>query len=417
MHEGSQGHAPIDSGPARRRAVGVVHVLQKAGYRALLAGGCVRDELLGLHPTDYDIATDATPEQISGLFRSTAHVGAHFGVVIVRTGEGSGVEVATFRRDGPYSDFRHPDRVEFATEAEDAGRRDFTINALFLDPLASEDAPSLQGRVVDHVGGVADLRAGLVRAVGRAEDRLREDHLRALRAVRFAARFGYDIEAETMRAIREHAGQLKGVSVERIGQEVRRMLAHPSRARAAQLAVELGMEAPIFGRAVEHKLVRLSGLPAQAPFEWALAAWIIDRDGDGADIAPYRRALCLSNDESRLVGAIVEITGLFEGEWEALGVAGQKRTASREGFEGAVAVLSAHAPAAAADVRARVEELSLTPGGIAPMPLLTGDGLIGMGFAPGPRFASVLHEVYDAQLDGRISDLEGAMTLAQKLMP
>ncbi|MCA9272229.1 MAG: hypothetical protein KDA31_04200 [Phycisphaerales bacterium] len=410
-HEG-----PLDPALARSHAVDVVRTLQKAGHRALLAGGCVRDELLGLHPTDYDVATDAKPEQIGELFRSTAHVGAHFGVVIVRTGKGEGVEVATFRRDGDYSDNRRPDSVEFASEEEDAQRRDFTINALFLDPLAAEDAPAIHGHVVDYVGGLADLSARIIRAVGHAEDRLREDHLRALRAVRFAARLGYEIEHDTARAIREHAGQLRGVSVERIGHELRRMLSHPNRARAAQLIVELGMEAPIFGEHIEHALVRLSRLKPESPFEWALAAWILDRQGAGAKIAPYRRALCLSNDESAAIASIIEIVGIMSGAWEALGVAGQKRLASREGFEGALAVFDAEDSSSAMMVRGRVAELADTPGGLAPEPLIGGDELIEMGFQPGPFFASVLRDVYDAQLDGRISDLEGAKSLAQKLL-
>lgn len=407
---------PQDPELARRQAVEVVRTLQSAGYRALFAGGCVRDEILGLHPTDYDVATDARPEQIAELFRSTAHVGAHFGVVIVRTGKGEGVEVATFRRDGDYSDNRRPDSVEFATETEDAKRRDFTINALFLDPLASEDAPTIHGHVVDHVGGLDDLKAGIVRAVGKAEDRLREDHLRALRAVRFAARLGYDIESDTAKAIREHAGQLRGVSVERIGHELRRMLAHPNRAQAARMIIELGMEAPIFGSQIEHALRRLTRLLPGAPFEWALAAWILDREGAAAKVASYRKALSLSNDESSLIASIIEIVGVLGGAWEALGVAGQKRLASREGFDGALAVFEAEDSSSAMMVRGRVEELADTPGGLAPDPLIGGDELISMGFQPGPQFAGVLQAVYDAQLEGRISDLDGARALAQKLL-
>jgi len=407
---------PIDPAQARARAVEVVRTLQKAGHRALLAGGCVRDEILGLHPTDYDVATDARPEQIGALFRSTAHVGAHFGVVIVRTGEGAGVEVATFRRDGNYSDNRRPDSVEFAGEAEDANRRDFTINALFLDPLAAEDAPTIHGHIVDHVGGLADLSAHLIRAVGKAEDRLREDHLRALRAVRFAARLGYEIEPETARAIKEHAGALTGVSVERIGQELRRMLAHPSRARAAELIIQLGMQVPIFGGAPEHALTRLAGLPDSASFETALAAWIIDREGDRAKVASYRKALCLSNDESALVGSIIEIASVLAGQWEALGVAGQKRLASRDGFAEALEVITAHNAGEAMVIREHVQNLSTTLGGIAPEPLIGGDGLIDLGFQPGPRFSAVLREIYDAQLEGRISDLEGAKEMARKLL-
>ena len=407
---------PIDPAQARARAVEVVRTLQKAGHRALFAGGCVRDEILGLHPTDYDVATDARPEQIGALFRSTAHVGAHFGVVIVRTGEGAGVEVATFRRDGNYSDNRRPDSVEFAGETEDAQRRDFTINALFLDPLAAADAPTIHGHVVDHVGGLADLNAHLIRAVGKAEDRLREDHLRALRAVRFAARLGYEIEPDTARAIREHAGALTGVSVERIGQELRRMLAHPSRVRAAELIIQLGMQDPIFGDAPEHKLIRLAGLHDSASFETALAAWIIDRAGDAASVAPYRKALCLSNDESALVGSIIEIAAVLTGQWEALGVAGQKRLASRLGFAEALEVIQAHDAGEAIVIREHVQELSTICGGISPEPFIGGDGLIALGFQPGPRFSAVLREIYDAQLEGRISDLEGAKEMARKLL-
>jgi len=416
LAHGGQHDEHTNPAEARKQAVEVVRTLQNAGHRALLAGGCVRDEILGLHPTDYDIATDAKPDEIGALFRSTAHVGAHFGVVIVRTGKSEGVEVATFRRDGDYTDNRRPDSVEFATETEDAKRRDFTINALFLDPLASEDAPTIHGHVVDHVGGLPDLKAGIIRAVGKPEDRLREDHLRALRAVRFAARLGYEIEPETAKAIREHAGHLGGVSVERIGHELRRMLAHPSRAEAARLIIELGMEAPIFGDQIEHPLIRLSRLAPEAPFEWALAAWILDRQGQSAKIAPYRRALCLSNDESALVASVIEITGILAGQWEALGVAAQKRLASQGGFDGALAVLAADDSSSAMMVQGRVEELTHTPGGLAPVPFLGGDTLIEMGHQPGPQFAGVLREVYDAQLEGRISDVTDARALAQKLL-
>lgn len=414
-HAGPPGSAP-DPDRARSRAAEIVRTLQSAGHRALFAGGCVRDELLGLHPTDYDVATDATPQRLSELFRSTAHVGAHFGVVIVRAGPGPGVEVATFRKDGPYTDHRRPDSVEFATEAEDARRRDFTINALFLDPLAAADAPTIHGHIVDHVGGLADLRAGLVRAVGLPEDRLREDHLRALRAVRFAARLGYDIEPETARAIREHAGHLSGVSVERIGQELRRMLAHPTRARAAELIADLAMEAPIFGKALPHPRPRLSGLAPAATFEEALAAWILDREGEAARVAPYRKALCLSNDESRLIGDILDVHTRLLRDWPAMGVAPRKRLATRGGFAGALALLGSLDPAAATQIRAQIADLAATHGGLAPEPLLTGDDLVSLGHTPGPAFAVVLREVYDAQLEGRIADPAQARALAEKIL-
>ena len=217
---------------ARGTAASIVRRLREAGHVAYFAGGCVRDELLGLDPVDYDVATDARPDAIQAMFRKTAAVGASFGVVLVKEAGGV-VEVATFRSDGPYSDSRRPDRVEFADAAHDAQRRDFTINALFLDPLAAEDSASIHGHVIDHVGGMADLRARVIRAVGDPERRLAEDHLRALRAVRFAARFGFAIEQGTASAIREHASDLEGVSRERVGDELRRMFLAETRAEAA----------------------------------------------------------------------------------------------------------------------------------------------------------------------------------------
>ena len=212
--------------PGREAAVSIVRQLRARGRVAYLAGGCVRDELLGLVPKDYDVATDASPDEVRRLFRRSGLVGAAFGVVLVRQ-SGVAVEVATFREDGPYSDQRRPDRGVCSTPEADARRRDFTINALFRDPLAEGG-----DGIIDHVGGVADLRAGVIRAVGDASARLAEDHLRGLRAVRFAARLGFEIEPVTRGAIAADAAALRGVSPERIGEEMRRMLGHPSRGRA-----------------------------------------------------------------------------------------------------------------------------------------------------------------------------------------
>ena len=404
-----------DPAQVRRCAVGVARTLQHAGHAALFAGGCVRDEILGLFPTDYDIATDATPEQIGRLFRSTAHVGAHFGVVIVRTGVGTSVEVATFRRDGTYSDNRRPDSVEFADDVADANRRDFTVNALFLDPLASEDSPGIHGHIVDHVGGLADIQQKLIRAVGRAEDRLAEDHLRALRAVRFAARLGYEIHGDTKEAIKEHAGDLAGVSAERVGQELRRMLGVPSRASAASMLAELGLEAAIFGSGSEVK-IRLGRLAGDVSFEHAMAAWIIDRDGFEPVLGVYRRALCLSNDEHSRIGQIIQAAGRLESDWLSAPVAAQKRLAAKDSFEEALACVEAADLGLAGLIRARFEELAKTPSGIRPEPMLDGNGLIQMGFLAGPAFGGVLAAVYDAQLEDRISDPEGAKAMAQKLL-
>jgi poly(A) polymerase len=228
---------------ARAAAEAVVRALRRKGHEAYFAGGCVRDELLGLHPTDFDVATDATPPVVRSLFRGTHEVGEAFGVLLVPQ-DACVIEVATFRAEGAYSDSRRPDSVRFSTPADDAARRDFTINALFLDPLAPAEAGSgAAGRVIDLVGGLADLRAGVLRAVGDPDARLTEDHLRALRAVRFASRLGFEIEPATASAIARHAAELRGVSRERIGQEVRRMLTHPARARAAAIMQQLGLDA------------------------------------------------------------------------------------------------------------------------------------------------------------------------------
>ena len=179
--------------PCRREdAARVVEELRAGGHVAYFAGGCVRDMLLGLEPKDFDVATDAPPERVRKLFRNSQAVGAAFGVILVRTG-GSSVEVATFRSDGAYLDGRHPEHVRFTTAEEDARRRDFTINGLFFDPIS--------GDVIDYVGGREDLAARWIRAIGEPGARFAEDHLRMLRAIRFAARFDFAIEANTAAAI------------------------------------------------------------------------------------------------------------------------------------------------------------------------------------------------------------------------
>src|SRR5213595_1577127 len=187
---------------SREDAGEIVKRLRAAGHVAYLAGGCVRDLLLGLEPKDYDVATDAPPERVRKLFNNTQAVGAAFGVILVRLG-GSQIEVATFRTDVSYEDGRHPTEVRFSSAEEDAQRRDFTINGLFLDPI--------DDRVIDFVGGQEDLKARILRAIGEPNHRFEEDHLRLLRAVRFASRFGLTIEPETAEAIRRHAEHLKRI--------------------------------------------------------------------------------------------------------------------------------------------------------------------------------------------------------------
>ena len=196
---------------ARAAAVSLARRLKEAGYVALFAGGCVRDRLLGKDPKDYDIATSATPAQVMRVFPGSNEVGAHFGVVIAKT-KGHHVEIATFRTDGSYHDGRRPASVTFSTPEEDAKRRDFTINGLFEDPES--------GEVIDHVGGRADLAAGVLRAIGDPAARFAEDSLRLMRAVRFAVTLGFDIEPATWAAMVDHADGLQRISPERIRDEL-----------------------------------------------------------------------------------------------------------------------------------------------------------------------------------------------------
>ncbi len=435
---------------ARQVALAIVRSLRSAGHTAFFAGGCVRDELLGLSPTDYDVATDATPDRISALFRRTNEVGAAFGVVLVTLGPQEGlaaaatVEVATFRSEGPYTDRRRPDRVSFSDPRADALRRDFTINALFLDPEGDGPLPPViadvatvphpvpgMGRIIDLVGGVEDVRRRLLRAVGEPDARLAEDHLRALRAVRLAARLGFAIDPPTASAIRRHARELLGVSRERIGDELRRILAHPTRAAAIELLQSLELDAPVLAEAhsaSEPRILRLvSSGPGQAAAEplhsslgLALAAWALDRglrpDPQAIEsvVARWRDALCLSNDESQAFREVLHAYRHLCTGWLSDRVPAQKR-AVRSGFEGGLVLLGITHPAAAAQVATRLEELRATPSGLRPAPLVTGDDLVAAGYKPGPAFKGVLERVYDAQLEDRIQTREQGMELAHTL--
>lgn len=394
--------------------------LQAEGHVAYFAGGCVRDELLGLHPSDYDVATDAKPERIRRLFRRTSEVGVAFGVVLVRD-LGTTIEVATFRSDGPYSDKRRPDSVKFSDARSDAARRDFTINALFLDPQLPPDPgeADIAGRVIDFVGGVADLRAGIVRAVGDPEHRLGEDHLRALRAVRFAARLGFEIELRTFAAMRAHASDLVGVSRERIGEELRRILTHPSRVRAARLLVDADLDGPVFNEpTLDRPTPVLESLPPESEFALCLGALMIDRHGlEGATdsvVRRWRSSLVLSNEERDGLAGALELARAVSAGWATAGIAQQKRWAGSSYFKGCCLLLSQQ-PVLVGRIESDLAGLEQSWGGIKPGPLVTGDDLIARGFQPGPGFGGLLAGVYDAQLEGRIKTSAEALALAREL--
>lgn len=406
----------------RNAARKIVRDLRDAGHRAYFAGGCVRDELLGLEPTDYDIATDATPQQIAALFSRTTLVGAAFGVALVSIASNT-IEVATFRSDGCYSDRRRPDSVTFSDPKADARRRDFTINALFLDPEAKPDpndqALNANGHIIDFVGGVKDLRDRVLRAVGDPEARLAEDHLRALRAVRFAARLALALEPATAQAIRAHASQLVGVSRERIGAEMRRVLAHPTRSLGVRLLAQLDLDSPVFGEPTHKQPTPLlDALPEKAEFPVALAALAIDRHGPDlqveALVARWRAALMLSNAERDDLGDVLALTRSLRNDWPSAPVARRKRWASSPHFGWAALLLRDHAPAIDQILR-DVQALRATPGGLAPDPLVDGQVLLDAGVRPGPAFGRILTALYDLQLEGHIRTRAQAIAKALEL--
>ncbi len=392
---------------AREAATDVARRLIAEGFTAYFAGGCVRDDLLGLEPIDFDLATDAHPHDIARIFRSARSVGESFGVMLVRS-LGRATEVATFRTDGKYEDGRRPSEVRFASAAEDAGRRDFTINGLFQHPLTKE--------VVDFVQGQSDLKAGVLRAIGDPGARLNEDRLRTLRAARFAARFSLRVDPSTASAIANAACDLTGVSRERIGGELRRMLSHETRARAIELIEEWGLDAPALRESNSTGLLtRVAALPSDASFATALAAWRFDRAARPGAGAPsqWRDPINLSARESSDLDAICAIVERLRGEWSTLSVAAQKRLAARATFAPALAVVGGENPAQCKVVSERVAVLAAEHGGLEPIPLVTGGDLIALGCTPGPRFKAILDALYDRQLEGVITEREQAQGVAR----
>jgi poly(A) polymerase len=412
--------------PAKEReaALAIVRRLRDAGHVAYFAGGCVRDELLGREPHDYDVVTDATPERIAQLLPGrTSHVGAHFGVVIARE-QGRMIEVATFRTDGSYTDRRRPDSVIFSTPEQDARRRDFTVNAIFLDPLATPDESGLRGAVIDYVGGTADVKQKVIRAVGDPDQRLAEDDLRALRAARFAAKLSFSIDPATAQAIRRHASSLSGISRERIGDEFRMMMEHPSRAAAAGHVRALALEGPALLLASRDgdAFPLLASLAPDASCEQAFAAYAIDlgvpaTERGGVELAStWRKALCLSNEEQAALKFIFSHVEILESRFFDLGVAAQKRLGAKWRFDDAIALVERRHPSLGERLRARLGELNAHAGGIGVAPLVNGDDLIALGMPPGPKFKKVLDHLYDEQLEGRLTTVEAARALARTFM-
>ena len=410
-----------DHAAQRRFAVDVLEKLRAAGHTAYWAGGCVRDELLGLIPKDYDVATSARPEQVRDLFgkRRTLAVGAAFGViVVVGPREAGTVEVATFRRDADYSDGRRPDAVVFTDAEEDARRRDFTMNALFYDPTRRQ--------VIDYVGGRDDLERKLVRAVGDARLRFQEDKLRMLRGVRMASTFGFALDGDTRAAIEAAAHEILVVSPERIAQEVRGMFNKRGAATAVGLLLALGLARAILPEfhelSAEHQslgLAVLELLDRHAVFDPAvvLAALLFQTPEAAATANAVLRRWRMSNDEREqvvwLVKNIAALEGAAEKKWSAL----QPLLAHEWGGH---LVTLAEARAAATeqplnDVKYCREKLGLPRGELDPPPLVTGDDLVRHGLKPGREFAGLLQAARSAQLDGEVRTAAEAIALVDRL--
>jgi poly(A) polymerase len=434
----------------REFAIHVVRMLRQAGHEALWAGGCVRDEQLGLVPKDYDVATSARPEQVQALFSRTIAVGASFGVIEVLERGKLNIQVATFRTDGVYLDGRRPERVVYCSAEEDAKRRDFTINGMFFDPI--------DNRLIDYVNGQVDLRAKLLRAIGDPVERFKEDRLRILRGVRLAARFELTIEPRTTEAMQHMASQLNdGVSAERIAEELRKILVDRHRARGMQLFMEMGLAAVVM-----PELVPMSGLPQGRPGEaggdlWDHVLGVLDRLGDKPSFPLAMAALLhdvgkprtvgrtpdrytfyghehvgrrladeialrlkLSNEERERIAWLVE-------KHQILADAPRMRPAKLKVLlvhKGIDELLALHRADALASGRS-VDHVEFAEqkrrewaekGELDPAPLITGQDLIEMGIEQGPIYKKLLDKVREAQLDGLITTREQAIEYVRRAL-
>ena len=450
-------------------AISIARTLHDQGYQAYLVGGCVRDLLLGREPGDYDIATDATPEQVMRIFPQTYAVGAQFGVVLVPMAKdpsvtsvvdqadvnhgrhrGKTVEVATFRSDIGYSDGRHPDQVRFSKDPrQDVQRRDFTINGLLLDPLKNE--------VLDFVGGRKDLDAGIIRAIGEPELRFAEDKLRMLRAVRFAARFGYSIEPQTSAAIQKLAPQIHHVSRERVRDELTKMLTEGQARRAFLLLDETGLlhellpeieamkgieQPPQFhpeGDVFVHTLLLLEKLPHPCPATLGWGALLHDVGKPPTfRVAPDRirfdghvdvgvkmaeeicRRLRFSNHDTDQILALVKNHMRFAHAMQ-MSEATFKKFVRMPRFQEHLELHRIDCESSHGDLTTyrftREKIASMPPEAVRPRPLVSGDDLIVAGYVPGPKFKEILGAVEDRQLEGMLHSGDEAMEFVRKEFP
>ena len=430
------------------KALAILRRLRDNGFIALFNGGCVRDRLLGIPIKDYDIATDARPEVVQRLFEETVAVGAKFGVIMVII-DGEPFEVATFRADAPYTDGRRPSSVRFGAIEEDAKRRDFTIGGMYFDPF--------EDRLIDLVGGMRDLRAGIIRAIGNPYDRFAEDHLRVMRAARFAARLNFTIEPETQAAMKATAPMVPKVSAERIGEEIVRLMTEGGAARGMDLMVETGIMKEVLpevlpmigclqppnyhpeGDVYVHTRIAVAMLSPGCTETLAFGILFHDiakpntraeQNGKvtyyghteiGAQmaidiLARLRRSRATQERVAYLVKNHLKLTMAPRMRTSTL-----KRMLSEDGFDELLEVSRMDALASSSYLghyhfcrRAMTE---LTPAQMRPPRFVSGKDLIGMGFKPGPAFKNILQELEDLQLDGALADRDAAIEYVRQHYP
>jgi tRNA nucleotidyltransferase/poly(A) polymerase len=427
--------------PMEKTARGIAKHLRDRGHIAYFAGGCVRDMVRGLPAKDFDIATNATPDVVQKVFPHTYAVGAHFGVVVV-VENGFNFEVATFRSDGAYLDHRHPINVRFSSPEEDAKRRDFTINGMFFDPEKDE--------VIDFVGGRADIKASLVRAIGKATDRFEEDRLRMLRVVRFATVLDYKIDNQTWRALVENADAINEISAERIREELVKIFLSRNRGRGWDLLDESGLLRVILpeleamkrclqpeqfhpeGDVFQHTRLMLELLPEEVSVPLVFAVLLHDvakpvtstvdetgrirfneHDRIGATMTEsIMERLRFSRAEIDAAVEMVRQHMVFK-DVPRMRIAKLKRFMARPTFE---EELELHRVDCASSHRImdnyefllrKREEFANEP--IIPPPLVRGDDLIALGMKPGPKFGEILEAVETRQLEGALKDRKEAL--------
>ena len=429
-----------------RAATEVVRALQEHGHEAYFVGGSVRDMIRGETPPDrdIDIATDATPDEVTAIFKPSKLVGAHFGVVIV-VQDGVNIEVATFRADGEYMDGRRPESVTFTDAEGDVARRDFTINALLYNPITKQ--------VIDHVGGQKDIEARLIRAIGDPHERFAEDHLRLLRAARFAGRLGYDVEPKTARAIRDLAGKIQTVSAERIAEELKKVLLNKGRERCFRLMEGLGLLQHILpevsamvgveqppnwhpeGDVFEHTMLALSLLDRPSlELAWGVLlhdvgkpVTIVHEDRirypaheavGGKMAADICRRLKMSNESRDRIVYLVKRHMCFK-DVEKMRLSTLKKHLGHPGFDELLELHRVDALASNGDLsycNFCIEKLQeLGEERVKPEPLITGHDLIRLGLEPGPVFSEILSTIQDEQLDETLTTRKDALARAREL--